>query len=205
MQTISEKPFSEAAANNAGPVLEILRHEFQDVRNVLEIGSGTGQHAVRFASELEHLDWQTSDLEENHVGINAWLADADLKNVRAPLALDVRRANLGARYDAVFSANTVHIMSFDAVVEMMALVARVLRPDGVFCLYGPFRRFGEFNTPSNARFDAYLRQRDADMGIRDLEALDKLGLEHGLQRRSLYAVPANNLVVVWQKTQKDDV
>lgn len=201
MQTISEKPFSEAAANNAGPVLEILCHEFQDVTDVLEIGSGTGQHAVRFASELEYLDWQTSDLDENHSGIRAWLAEADLANVRAPLALDVTRANIGGMYDAVYSANTAHIMSFAAVGKMLALVAKVLRPEGVFCLYGPFRRFGEFNTPSNARFDAYLRQRDAEMGIRDLEVLDKLAVEHGMQRRSLYAVPSNNLVVVWQKTE----
>ncbi|MGI9238239.1 MAG: DUF938 domain-containing protein [Woeseiaceae bacterium] len=199
MQTISEKPFSEAAANNAGSVLEILRHEFQDVTDVLEIGSGTGQHAVRFAAELGHLDWQTSDLEDNHSGIRAWLAEAGLANVRPPLTLDVRRATIGKKYDAVYSANTVHIMSFDAVSKMMPLVAKVLRPDGVFCLYGPFRRFGGFNTPSNAQFDAFLRQRDAEMGIRDLEVLDKLGAEHRMQRRSLYAVPSNNLVVVWQK------
>ncbi|MGI9234902.1 MAG: DUF938 domain-containing protein [Woeseiaceae bacterium] len=201
MQTISEKPFSEAAAKNAAPVLEILRQEFQTVSNVLEIGSGTGQHAVCFASELEYLEWQTSDLEENHAGIEAWIAAAGLANVHAPLALDVTRARVDATYDAVYSANTAHIMSFDAVVDMMALAASVLRPDGVFCLYGPFRRYDEFNTPSNAQFDAFLRQRDAEMGIRDLEVLDNLAAEHRMQRRSLYAVPSNNLVVVWQMAE----
>ncbi len=168
---------------------------------MLEIGSGTGQHAVHFASRLGHLHWQTSDLDENHAGIIAWLAEAGLANVLAPISLDVSRASISARYDAVYSANTAHIMSFDAVIKMLALVGRVLRMGGVFCLYGPFRHFGQFNTSSNARFDASLRSRHAAMGIRDLEDLDRACAEHGLRRSSLYAVPSNNLVVVWQKVK----
>ncbi len=204
MSAMHDRPYAESAQRNAEPILEILRHEFRDRSEVLEIGSGTGQHAVRFASELEHLKWQTSDLDENHAGISAWVADARLPNVRAPISLDVMTADLSSSYDAVYSSNTAHIMSFDAVVRMFALVANVLQPEGVFCLYGPFRRFGEFNTESNAQFDANLRSRDPAMGIRDLEELDELGAMHGLRRTSLYAVPSNNLVAVWRKTMSGE-
>jgi predicted O-methyltransferase YrrM len=200
LQSESGKPWSAAAEQNAAPILEILRNEFRGCSDVLEIGSGTGQHAVRFAAELGHLRWHTSDVDENHAGILAWLADAGLTNVLAPISLDVMHANIDATYDAVFSANTAHIMSLEAVLKMLALVGAVLRVGGVFCLYGPFRRCGAFNAPSNARFDASLRSRHAAMGIRDLEELDEALVEHGLRRSSLYAVPANNLVVVWKKT-----
>ncbi len=198
-----DKPCAEAAARNADPILEVLRHEFRDSTDVLEIGSGTGQHAVHFAAGLDHLQWQTSDLDENHPAIRAWIADARLPNVSEPISLDVNTAELPTSYDAVYSANTAHIMSIDEVVRMFELVARTLRPGGVFCLYGPFRRFGEFNTESNARFDASLRARDPSMGIRDLEELDAVGATHGLHRDNLYAVPSNNLVVIWTKTTSE--
>jgi len=200
MSAMHDRPYAESAQRNADPILEILRQEFRDSSDVLEIGSGTGQHAIRFASELDHLQWQTSDLDENHAGIRAWVADARLPNVRAPISLDVTTAEVSSLFDAVYSSNTAHIMSFDAVVKMFELVSRILYPEGVFCLYGPFRRFGKFNTESNEQFDANLRSRDPVMGIRDLEVLDELGAKHGLQRTGLYAVPSNNLVAVWQKT-----
>jgi len=195
-----EKPFTEYAERNAAPILEVLRREFRACTDVLEIGSGTGQHAVRFAAEMDHLQWQTSDVEEHHEGIRAWIADARLPNVRTPLALDVTTADVpAASYDAVFSSNTAHIMGFEAVIAMFAIVGRALRRGGVFCLYGPFRRAGIFNTPSNADFDANLRSRDPSMGIRDLEALDGLCIENGLHGAGLYALPSNNMVAVWQK------
>ena len=195
-----DRPVAAAATRNADPILEVLRHEFRNSTDVLEIGSGTGQHAIHFAASLDHLQWQTSDLEENHPAIRAWIADARLPNVREPIALDVTTADLSTSYDAVYSANTAHIMSIDEVARMFALAARVLRPDGLFCLYGPFRRFGQFNTDSNARFDASLRARDPSMGIRDLEELDAMAATDGLHRQNLYAVPSNNLVVIWKKT-----
>ena len=201
MLPMPEKPHAEYAQRNAGPILEVLRHELEGHSDVLEIGSGTGQHATRFAAELIDVEWQTSDLDDNHEGIRSWIADAALPNVHAPLSLDVTKAELaGASYDAVYSSNTAHIMSQGAVDAMFRLVGRVLRPHGVFVLYGPFRRAGRFNTQSNADFDASLRSRDPAMGIRDLDALDNLGAENGLQRVNLYAVPSNNLVAVWQKT-----
>lgn len=199
-----EKPYSEAAERNSNAILEVLRHEFYDCREVLEIGSGTGQHAVRIAAEMKHLLWQTSDRDENHDGIRAWIAEAALPNVRNPLSLDVISAELaGEEWDAIFSCNTAHIMSYPAVVRMFRLATKSLRPGGVFALYGPFRIAGKFNTRSNAEFDASLRYRDPAMGIRDLDDLDKLAEELDLTRRSLYAVPANNMVAVWKKTANE--
>ena len=197
---MTERPYAESAARNAGPIIEILEHEFRDCRSVLEIGSGTGQHAVTFAAALAHLHWQTSDLEQNHAGINAWIESSRLDNVQAPLSMDVRTAEVRAdSFDAVFSSNTAHIMGIDAVERMYSLVAAALREGGVFCLYGPFRCDGEFNSRSNADFDADLRGRDPEMGVRDLETLDKFAAANGLRRQRLYAVPSNNYVAVWHK------
>ncbi len=197
-----DKPFAEYAQRNAAPILEVLRHELRGRADVLEIGSGTGQHAVCFAAELSHVRWQTSDLDENHDGISSWIAAAGLPNVRGPLSLDVTAADVPDNsYDAVYSSNTAHIMSPKAVVAMFRLVGTVLRRDGLFILYGPFRQAGRFNTQSNREFDANLRSRDPSMGLRDLEELDKLGAENGLRRLRLYAVPSNNLMAVWQKAE----
>ncbi len=195
-----EKPFAESAERNSAPILEVLRTEFSACSAVLEIGSGTGQHAARFAAELPNLLWQTSDLEENHAGINSWVDGAKLTNLQMPLSLDVFTAELpGSSYDAVFSANTAHIMSIVGAEKMFELVATVLTQSGVFCLYGPFRQGGEFNTPSNAAFHESLRARNSDMGIRHLEVLDQFGSTNGLSRVRLYAMPANNHLAVWHK------
>ena len=197
---MTDKPFAESAERNGVPILNVLQDEFSQSTHVLEIGSGTGQHAARFAAAMRHLQWQTSDLDENHVGIIAWVNAAGLENLLLPLAVDVREADLPAQsFDAVYSANTAHIMSLAAVEKMFALVGGVLADDGVFCLYGPFRIGGEFNTPSNAAFHKSLRSRDPEMGIRHLESLDELGEEHGLTRTRLYAMPANNHIAVWRK------
>ncbi|MCG8370509.1 MAG: class I SAM-dependent methyltransferase [Proteobacteria bacterium] len=195
-----ERPFAHYAARNAPAILEVLLCEFRNSTRVLEIGSGTGQHAVTFAAALGHLNWQTSDLDENHAGIAAWLETAALGNVEAPLSLDVRKASVdSASYDAAFSANTAHIMGIDAVERMFSLLGKALNGDGVFCLYGPFRVGGRLNTDSNEAFDASLRRRDAAMGIRDLEALDGFASAAGMHRTRLYAVPSNNCVAVWRK------
>lgn len=199
---MTEKPYAEYAVRNAAPILEILNREFRGSTRVLEIGSGTGQHAVAFAAALGHLHWQTSDLDENHAGINAWIDALQLENVSAPLSMDVRVADVESdSYDGVFSSNTAHIMGIDAVERMFSLVGTALREHGVFCLYGPFRCDGKFNTQSNADFDADLRGRDPVMGIRDIEKLDEFGAVTGLRRQRLYAVPSNNYVAVWQKTR----
>jgi SAM-dependent methyltransferase len=197
---MSNKPFSDYAERNSGPILEVLRKEFSNCKAILEIGSGTGQHAVRFASELPNLCWQTSDLDNNHAGISAWVIESKLSNLLPPISLDVLTADVESAFvDGVYSANTAHIMSFDAVAKMFSLVGKALSPRGVFCLYGPMRQGGEFNTASNAAFDENLRSRNVEMGIRDIESLDEFGSIHGLSRERLYAMPANNHIAVWRK------
>ena len=195
-----DKPFAPATERNSRPILDVIRHEFRNCRSVLEIGSGTGQHAVTFASDLRHLTWQTSDRDENHDGINAWLCEAAAGNVLPPLSLDVLKATVPElNYDGVFSANTSHIMSFSAVEKMFAIAGSTLADDGVFCLYGPFSIDGNFNSASNEEFDRSLRARDAQMGIRDLADLDQLAGAHCLRRTRLYSMPANNYLAVWLK------
>jgi SAM-dependent methyltransferase len=199
---MTNRTFAEAAERNGPAILEVLQREFRDATDVLEIGSGTGQHAVTFATALPWLRWQTSDLEDNHAGINAWIDAVGIDTVLRPVTLDVRTGNVeAASCDAVFSANTAHIMGIDAVRRMFSIVGDALRVDGVFCLYGPFRIDGRFNTESNERFDAGLRQRDVTMGIRDLETLDEFGASRGLQRQRLYAMPSNNYVAVWTRPE----
>jgi len=200
---MTDRPYAEYAARNAAPILEILQQELRGASRVLEIGSGTGQHAVAFAAAMDHLHWQTSDLDENHTGIRAWIDGAKIDNVAPPVSMDVRDASIEAgAYDAVFSSNTAHIMGIDAVEKMFSLVGKGLRGGGVFCLYGPFRQDGEFNTQSNADFDTNLRGRDPVMGIRDIETLDDFAAASGLERVRLYAVPSNNNVAVWTRSDE---
>ena len=197
---MADKPFAEAAARNTAPILEVLEHEYRDCRSVLEIGSGTGQHAIAFGRAMPHVDWLTSDLDDNHAAIQAWISASGLTNVRQPMSLDVRHAAAAPDVvDAVFSCNTAHIMCINAVTDMFALVGRVLRPDGVFCLYGPLRVGGRFNTRSNEHFDISLRSRDPEMGIRDLETLDQMAAGNALRRSALYALPSNNFLAAWTR------
>ena len=195
------RPFAPAAERNAGAILSVLRIELARRNNVLEIGSGTGQHAVFIGQELHDVDWHTSDVAGNCDGIRAWVRQAALPNVYEPIVLDVLTDSPSKQnYDAVFSANTAHIMSVDAVGAMFELVANALTPAGVFALYGPFRQRGGYNTDSNAAFDQSLRQRDPAMGLRDIEWLDELAGSGGLRRKRLYAMPANNHIAIWVKT-----
>lgn len=196
------KPYAAASARNASPILGVLRTELQDRSAVFEIGSGTGQHAVTMAAELPWLRWQTSELAQAHAGIRAWLDEAQLANVLAPIDFDVLSAAPPAElYDAVFSANTAHIMSYEAVCQMFELVGAMLRGGGVFCLYGPFSHAGAFSTPSNEAFDASLRARNAAMGLRDLDDLESLAGRNGLRLARVYAMPANNLMLVWEREE----
>ena len=210
------KPHAPASGRNRQAILEVIKIEFGDCGSVLEIGSGTGQHAVFFAEAMPWMTWQTSDLAENHQGIRSWIADSGLPNVRDPILLDVRQADgvdneydgvCDAAYDGVFSANTAHIMSIEAVRCMFDVVGRLLSPGGVFCLYGPFNQDGAFTSESNERFDQSLRNQDPAMRIRDLEELDGFAGESAMRRERLYAMPANNLLAVWRKnegTNNDD-
>ncbi|HSO06881.1 MAG TPA: DUF938 domain-containing protein [Pelomicrobium sp.] len=195
------KPYSEACERNQAPILALLRQWLRDGDRVLEIGSGTGQHAVYFGAALPDVVWQTADVVAHHAGIRAWLDEARLPNVLPPLALDVNAFDWPeAAFDAVFSANTAHIMSWPEVRRMVAGAARALRRGGVFVLYGPFRAGGVHTAESNARFDAALRAGDPFMGIRDREALAAEAAAAGLTLEEDVAMPANNRTLCWRKT-----
>jgi len=198
---VPELPDAPATSRNRQPILEVLKDELSGCRSVLEIGSGTGQHAVWFGKALPGIEWQTSDVRANHDGIRAWIETSGLENVRDPLPLDVLSdPDPEGEFDAVFSANTAHIMSCDAVRAMFVLVGRVLAAGGPFCLYGPFKLGGDFTSESDAEFDASLKRQDPAMGIRDFEALDELARAAGLDRGGLLAMPANNFLAVWRKS-----
>jgi len=194
-----DKPFSESCVQNRDPILAILRPLFADRRHVLEIGSGTGQHAVYFAADLPHLVWQTADVPQHHPGIQAWLEEAALPNVLPPLALDVNDAAWrSGRYDAVFSANTLHIMGWPEVERFFAGVGAVLEAGGILAVYGPFNYGGRYTSESNARFDAWLKARDPASGVRDFEAVEALARSQGLVLQQDIAMPANNRTLVWR-------
>ena len=194
------KPFSDACERNKEHILGVLRQVLARSQRVLEIGSGTGQHAVFFAAALPHLRWQTSDLAIHHPGIQAWIRASGLANVLAPCILDVDAPVWPVQeMDAIFSANTVHIIAWPQVENLFHGVGRTLQAQGVFCLYGPFNYRSEFTSASNAQFDAWLKQRDARSGIRDFEALDGLAQQHGMVLQDDYAMPANNRILVWRK------
>jgi len=197
---VINKPYSESCEQNREPILAVLREAFADRRRLLEIGSGTGQHAVYFAAELPQLVWQTADVRAYHPGIHAWLDEAALPNVLPPLELDVNQTQWhSGRYDAVFSANTLHIMGWPEVVRFFAGVGTVLEPGGVLVVYGPFNYNGQFTSDSNARFDAWLKARDPASGVRDFEAVDALARAQGLVLQRDLAMPANNRSLVWQR------
>lgn len=184
------KPFSEASERNRGPILAVLKRVFKDRTRVLEIGSGTGQHAAYFAAALPHLVWQASDVAEHLPGIREWIADP------APIELDVDQPWPAVTADAVYSANTCHIMSWRQVERMFAGIGK-LAP-AVLALYGPFSYSGRHTAESNARFDAMLRGRDPESGIRDFEALNTLAETAGLVLQEDNAMPANNRLLVWR-------
>ena len=187
------RPFSEASERNRTPILAILKRVFRDRRHVLEIGSGTGQHAAYFAPELPHLVWQASDVAENLPGIREWVT------APAPIELDVDKEWPEPSVDAVFSANTCHIMSWPQVEKFLAGVGTILRPGGVFALYGPFNYGGKHTSESNARFDAMLRRNDPASGLRDFEKIKALAEVAKLTLQEDNAMPANNRLLVFQR------
>lgn len=192
-----EKPDAPSCARNREPILAVLREHFADRRELLEIGSGTGQHAVFFAAALPRLIWQTSERRENLAGIQAWLDEAALPNTPPPLELDVLGAWPQRRFDAVFSANTLHIMSWQEVERLFACLPAVLAEDARLAIYGPFNYGGEFTSESNAAFDAWLKAKAAHQGIRDFAAVDALAGAAGLRLVEDRPMPSNNRCLVW--------
>ncbi len=178
----------------------MLREHFADRKHVLEIGSGTGQHAVHFAAALPFLQWQASEREEHLPGLRLWLDEAALPNTPVPVPLDVQGLWPAGPFDAVFSANTLHIMSWNQVQQLFARLPAVTTADAKLVIYGPFHVDGQRTAPSNAQFDASLRQRSPHMGIRDTAAVDALATTAGFTLHADVEMPACNLCRIWQRS-----
>lgn len=193
------KPDAPSCERNREPILRVLRDHLAGHRRVLEIGSGTGQHAVHFAAALPSLTWQSSDRAENLPGIQAWIDDAALPNTPAPMSFDVAGAWPTATFDAVFTANTLHIMAWSEVQRLFAGLPGITTHDATVVVYGPFNRNGRYSSESNAAFDRSLRARGAHMAIRDAEAVDALAAAAGFDLVDDIAMPANNRCRVWRR------
>ena len=195
-----DKPFAPACERNRDPILAVLRQAFADRQHVLEIGSGTGQHAVHFAAAMPWLTWQCSDVVDNLPGIRAWLDGSGLANTSSPLVLDVQSGPWPTqRFDAAFSANTLHIMGWPAVEDFFRGLDASLAVDATLVVYGPFNDDGAYTSDSNRDFDGWLKARDPRSGIRDADAVDSLARAVGLRLLDDVAMPANNRCLVWRR------
>ncbi len=194
------RPYSESCDQNREPIASILGEFVEGRQTLLEIGSGTGQHAVYFSGLYPWLQWQTSDLPENHPGIHAWLDDCGLDNVLPPIDLDVRGEWPARRYDLIFSANTLHIMSDIEAATFFERVGTCMYSSSRLLIYGPFNYGGRYTSPSNARFDAWLKQRDPASGIKNFDWLRDRAMGSGLECAHDFAMPANNRLLVWRLT-----
>ncbi len=196
---MSHKPYAESCEQNRQPIGQILQRYVENRQSLLEIGSGTGQHAVYFAAQYPWLNWQTSDLAEYHPGIQAWIDDSGLGNVLAPIELDVSGDWPGQEYDLIFSANTLHIMSASEVEQLFRHCPACMQTDAALLIYGPFNYANQYTSDSNARFDQWLKQRDLASGIKNFEWLQDIASNSGLECVADYPMPANNRILVWQK------
>lgn len=197
---LESKPYSTSCDQNREPILAIIQKLLADKKHVLEIGSGTGQHAVYFAKHMPHLIWQCSDQLAYHEGIKQWLEEAALKNTRPPLALNVSTDHWpDLDIDTVFAANAVHIMSWQNVKDFIKNAGRLLPSQGMLILYGPFNYKHQYTSDSNAQFDDWLKQRDPDSGIRNFEDMLELTQQAGFKIAGDYEMPANNRILSWVK------
>lgn len=192
---------SEACERNKEPIRKILAQALVHTRKVLEIGSGTGQHAVHFAAHFPRLVWQPSDTGEYLTGLRERIRHEGPANLLAPLELDVRALPWKVdTVDALFTANTLHIMSWPTVRDLFRATGPALTTPAVLCIYGPFRYNGEYTSPSNAEFDRFLQARDPESGIRNFEDVNSLASEQGFTLMADHAMPANNQLLIWQKS-----
>jgi SAM-dependent methyltransferase len=197
--TTEARQSAPAAGRNKDPILGVLQRVLPQSGLVVEIASGTGQHVVHFARALPRLTWQPTEPDaQMRQSIAGWLAEAGLSNVLPPLDLDVCRPDWPVDHaDAVLCINMIHISPWRATEHLIAGCERLLRPGGVVVLYGPYRRFGRHTAPSNEAFDASLRARDPQWGVRDLEAVVETAERHNLSLSEVVDMPANNLSVVF--------
>jgi cyclopropane fatty-acyl-phospholipid synthase-like methyltransferase len=190
-------PFAQAADQNKEVILQAVRPYLHG--RVLEIGSGTGQHAVHFAQQLPELDWQTSDLAANLDSITARIKESDLQNLPTPLLLDASGEWPQNNFDTIYTANSFHIMDKTAVLRCIEGSGACLQAGGHLIVYGPFNYAGEYTSASNAQFDAMLKANDADSGIKDFEWLDALAQSAGMELFKDIEMPSNNRSLIWKK------
>lgn len=196
------RPFCSAADRNKTPILQVLEHIFTEAGCILEIGSGTGQHAAYFAARLPHVTWQATDLPAALAGIEAWRREAALANLPPPLVLDVHQYLWPvSRVKGAFSANTAHILSWKGVERMFAGLSQVVEPAGFFCLYGPFNEGGKYTSEGNAQLDVWLRAQDSASGLRDFDDVCALAVRTGFALAANHALPANNRLLVWRRVE----
>ena len=195
-----ELPFSEACERNKGPILEVLRKVFSKTETVLEIGSGTGQHAVHFSKQLPHLVWQPTELGERVAMLKSRIDLEGPGNLLPAKELDVLRIDWGLEEtDAIFIANVFHIAPIEVMHSCFKGTSKCLKRLGIFSVYGPFRFEGKFTSPSNAEFDYSLKTNNPEWGIRDFEQLCQVAEEGGLAFQHNYSMPANNQLLVFKK------
>jgi SAM-dependent methyltransferase len=194
------KQTAQSCERNRDPILAVLQEILPPSGLVLEIGSGTGQHAAYFAPHLPGLVWQPSDLAANHASIRAWAAEADAPNLRAPLTVDLLAERWPIEHaDAVVCINTVHIVAWPGVAKLFAGAGELLRPGGILYVYGAYRYATRPLEPSNEDFDRWLKARDPVSGVRDFESVDALAIEHGLALAGDRAMPGNNRSIWWRR------
>ncbi|WP_082892431.1 DUF938 domain-containing protein [Qipengyuania flava] len=195
------KRHAPATARNSEPLAEVLAEELPDRGLVLEIASGSGEHAVFLARRFPALDWQPSDVDlEALASVDAWAAEAAVANLRPAIALDAAQVNWPiAAADAVLCVNMVHISPWSAAVGLFTGAGRILTSGAPLVLYGPFIEPGRETAPSNLAFDQSLKQRNSEWGLRSTADLDALAADHGLRRTARHAMPANNLVLVYRR------
>lgn len=194
------REFSEACERNKGPILDVIKPYLYYAKEVLEIGSGTAQHAAWFAGALPHLIWHTTDLRKNHPAIISMLEAADLPNLRKPRELDVaQRVWPVSQVDAIFTANTSHIMDWERVREMFKGANAHLKPGGHFLIYGPFNVNGRYTSESNEKFDQWLKEQDPQSAIRDYDDMNRVARHNGFSLIQRHEMPANNMLLAYQK------
>lgn len=194
------KQFAPSCDRNRDPITSVLREVLSGPCEVLEVGSGTGQHAVYFAEAFPGVQWQPTDMADNLPGIEAWRIESGLDNIRPAQALDLNdRQWPVTRADVIVCINTLHIVSWPLVEKFFEGIGRVLAPQGTLFLYGPFRYADRPLEPSNEAFDAWLKDRDPNSGIRDFEAIDALAQQQGLKLVADREMPANNRSLWWKR------
>lgn len=193
-------PFSEAAERNKKPILDVISDVLKESREALEVGAGTGQHALYFASNMQHLNWRATDRMEYLEGLQNQFSARSIENLIGPTELDVNKLPWpSGTVDLVYTANTFHIMSWQSVESFFEGLDQCLEPAGHLIVYGPFKYRRQFTSPSNSSFDLSLKSRDPRMGIRDFEAVNGLATDIGLKLLGDHSMPANNQCLIWQR------